>query len=374
MRVKSKITRKETLMRKKKFENSFMLSFKSISTKSEDDNRYITGYASTDKIDHVRDKITAEALMESEKDLLRPGTNTVFYNHDRDRPIGKVVSASYDGKGLLIKALISKASDVEDIWIKIKEKILSNFSVSFIPKKMSRVNDDNGNLLYYSLDKIELLEVSVVGLPCNMDANVTDVVGKKIPNNLEKITKKKSKGLRMKNAESSDKSKSLEETVKGLLPDLLKESQKSLMTEIAALVATEIEKNKAVPSEKAAPTTAPAAADTAAPAKSVDMDLVNAIVKALSETAPKVVETTKTVAEDKPSRKSIDEDTEVEELVKPSKKDLAIAASNGKMTVDIKNFINQSMNDSALYESLDEVEKSYVKNAYILIANDNGSF
>ena len=140
--------------------------------------RYIKGYAATKDKDRCDDIITIEALTKAKDDLLGVGARTVFLNHDRSKPIGKSVSTSIDTKGLIVKIAISMAKDVEDTWTKIKEGILNSLSIGGRYKKVQVERDEEGNPTAFKILELELMEVSVVGIPMNAQASIFDVVEK----------------------------------------------------------------------------------------------------------------------------------------------------------------------------------------------------
>jgi HK97 family phage prohead protease len=127
---------------------------------------HIVGYAATTDFDLQGDIITPEALKAASQDLLT--NSTVLLNHDIKRPIGKVTKAQFDKNGLLIDALIS--STEPDIIQKIKEGVLNKFSIrgevlerenKYIPE-LDRVAN--------VINKLTLLEVSLVSVPANPEA------------------------------------------------------------------------------------------------------------------------------------------------------------------------------------------------------------
>ncbi len=191
---------------------SFMQSAKS--AKEKGGKRICKGYATTETIDWVDDQVTMDAMKDARDHLLQPGTNTMFFNHDTDEAIGKVLKTALDKKGLFIECLISNAKDVDDIWTKIKEGILSNFSIRFIPVKVEVEKDEKGNIVAFKILKMRLLEVSVVGLPCNKDANITEVIGK----SMKLLSHKRSKTMT-----SKERKQTITGAVKELLPELVAE-------------------------------------------------------------------------------------------------------------------------------------------------------
>ena len=181
------------------------------SAKGSKNRRICKGYATTPTIDWVDDCVTLQAMKDAEGQLLEPGTNTMFFNHNTDIPIGKVLKTLTDAKGLFVECLISSAKDVNDYWTKIKEGILSNFSIRFMVKKVEIEKDDKGNVISFNIMKMQLLELSVVGLPMNRDANITEAIGKSM-----KLLNRRSKKMTLK-----EKKQAIADAVKELLPEMI---------------------------------------------------------------------------------------------------------------------------------------------------------
>ena len=136
----------------------------SIKAIEEDDVELkIAGYASTDALDRSSDKILATAWT---KGGLRNFQNNpiLLFNHDYNKPIGKVVEVNTDARGLKIKGVISKSAG--DVYNLVKEGVLSTFSVGFLIKDADYDKAADGLIV----KDAELLEVSVVSVPCNQDA------------------------------------------------------------------------------------------------------------------------------------------------------------------------------------------------------------
>ena len=136
----------------------FHITFKNVDV-SEDDDWIIEGYATTPDLDRDNEVIDEKAVTDS---LTRFMTNPIIlYQHDHNEPIGTILEAKYDRKGLKIKAKISKTE--QKIWTKIKEGILRAFSISALVidtvwdkvKKLTRIT------------KMDILEVSIVSVPAN---------------------------------------------------------------------------------------------------------------------------------------------------------------------------------------------------------------
>jgi len=130
--------------------------------------QYVEGYAATTDYDDQGDIITPEALKQSEGDLLE--RSTVLFNHDKERPIGKVEKATGDNKGLKIKVLISKAEP--DIWQKIKEGVINKFSIrgAILEANKEKVKQSGKEIWANIIKAMKLIEVSMVSVPANSEA------------------------------------------------------------------------------------------------------------------------------------------------------------------------------------------------------------
>lgn len=202
--------------------------------KASEDDRIVKGYATTPHVDWVKDSVTMEAIKKAKSHLLRKGTNTVFVNHDQDRPIGKVVDAIVDKVGLFITVLVSKAKDVEDYWTKIKEGIIGSFSIRFMAKVIELVRDNDGGIKRWEIKEMEILEVSFAPLPMNRTANITSVVGKSMKDLGHSDSKQKRRSNVMKKSDS--KTGAIAEIVKELVGQALDEKFKSHLEEIKGLL------------------------------------------------------------------------------------------------------------------------------------------
>ncbi|MGA1773146.1 MAG: HK97 family phage prohead protease [Flavobacteriaceae bacterium] len=142
----------------------------------------IAGYASTSAMDRSSDKILPDAWTKG--GLRNFELNPILlFNHNYDKPIGKVVEMTTDSKGLKIKGVISKAAG--DVYNLVKEGVLSTFSVGFMIKDADYDKSVDGLVV----KDAELLEVSVVSVPCNQDATFS--VAKSFKNQEEYLEFKK---------------------------------------------------------------------------------------------------------------------------------------------------------------------------------------
>lgn len=126
------------------------------------DSIYIEGYANTTCIDRSGDVITQDAWNNGIENYLK--NPIILAQHDHDEPIGRMVEHKVDSKGLWVKARISAAA--EDTFNLIKDGVLTTFSVGFIIK--DAMYDAVTDL--FVIKELELLEISVVSVPCNQDS------------------------------------------------------------------------------------------------------------------------------------------------------------------------------------------------------------
>jgi len=124
----------------------------------------IDGYASTVSVDRSADVILASAWNKSGGLNNYKANPILLFNHNYDKPIGKVVEMGTDNKGLRIKGIISKSAG--DVYNLVKEGVLTTFSVGFLIKDADYNKESDGLII----KDAELLEVSVVSVPCNQDA------------------------------------------------------------------------------------------------------------------------------------------------------------------------------------------------------------
>jgi HK97 family phage prohead protease len=158
--------------------NDFYFSLDIVKSGHEGKGFYIEGYAATKDLDRQGDIIVLDALKEAAIGLLEFG-NTVFFNHDYNRAIGRLDDAKVDNQGLWVKIYISQWE--EELRKKIEEGIISKFSIGGRLTAGERVSPTEAIHRFPYLktkpatpvnviSSMELFEVSVVGLPANCRA------------------------------------------------------------------------------------------------------------------------------------------------------------------------------------------------------------
>jgi len=156
--------------------------------KDKDSDFYVEAYASTTGLDRQGDIILTTALEEAATDLASINS-TAFYGHNYDlkNAIGKVVDAEVDNIGLKLKIYISSLAT--ELRTKIREGIISKLSIGgrviddeTITKdeavKRGLVKEDCPFDLIHIIKKLELYEVSFVGVPANPEAQVLQTLSK----------------------------------------------------------------------------------------------------------------------------------------------------------------------------------------------------
>ena len=124
----------------------------------------IKGYANTKDRDRVGDIVLPEAFKAQLPEFME--NPILLYMHDWDRPCGKIVKAEIDEKGLLIEAEITNANSAEDIRVMCKDGTLKTFSIGYNEIDADWDKETATNIV----SEIELLEISIVTIPCNTQA------------------------------------------------------------------------------------------------------------------------------------------------------------------------------------------------------------
>lgn len=142
----------------------------------------IKGYASTEALDRDNEIIKSSAFKDSLSDYFNVG-GVILFNHDRDKVVGKCLSAVVDEKGLFVEAEIF--TEDTEILKAIREGALRAFSVGFIADDV--VYSEKGERVYQSGD---LLEISVVSVPANTQATFEIIDNKKFTDVVEQKNEK----------------------------------------------------------------------------------------------------------------------------------------------------------------------------------------
>ena len=139
---------------------------------SANDPGLLTGYFSTfDNADSVGDVIRKGAFTKT----LKERKPRVLWYHDPTQPIGVVVDAWEDQKGLfgVIKLNLDTQKGLETYNL-YKSGAMDSFSIGFQLEKFEVISTKNGDKAY-DIKEVRLFEVSAVTFPANDQAVVSEV-------------------------------------------------------------------------------------------------------------------------------------------------------------------------------------------------------
>lgn len=135
-----------------------------------DDERVITGIATTPSVDRVGDVV--EPLGVQFKNPL-----VLLHQHDHDRPIGTVKFDKPTAKGVTFEARLPKIDEpgplkdrVDTAWGEVKNGLVRAVSIGFRPIEYSFI--ENGGIRF---SEIEVYELSLVSVPAQADAVISAI-------------------------------------------------------------------------------------------------------------------------------------------------------------------------------------------------------
>ena len=116
-----------------------------------------------------------------------------LYQHDMDKPLGKMVHLEEDDKGLVFEAHIPKTQLGKDVVELMKAGVITENSVGILP-----IQKEMGHDGYRHINEVKLFEISAVTLAANDQAMIMDVKGnvdpEKIANRYDKLAQLIRKG------------------------------------------------------------------------------------------------------------------------------------------------------------------------------------
>lgn len=140
-------------------------SFETKSFKKASNTLKIAGYANTVAKDRSGDVVTAEAWANGVENFRK--NPVLLFQHKHDCPIGRVDNIKVDKKGIFVEASVSEAAEKNHgIQTLIRDGALKSFSVGFRVKDGEYNRSDDS----MTITDVELLELSVVTVPCNQES------------------------------------------------------------------------------------------------------------------------------------------------------------------------------------------------------------
>jgi len=172
--------------------------FKSEKINKDDDFGFFSGYASTFQMDKEGDVIAPNAFDDS---IAKQDRLPLLWQHSSFDPIGSLEIKGKDQNGLIIEGRVNLGTSLgRDAFALIKAGDLNKMSIGALIKEAS--NNNNGGR---ELEKLDLMEVSVVTFPANEGAAINNVKSIKFDNceDINDIEKKlKQCGLSNKQSKS----------------------------------------------------------------------------------------------------------------------------------------------------------------------------
>lgn len=150
-------------------ELKFGLPVKIDDMKLSGDEWRVDGYASTFGDKDLGDDIVVAGAFD--RTLARGHKIRFLHSHRMEMVLGLPKSLTADTKGLLGQFKISRTRLGEETRVLLQDGALDSFSIGYVPKKFDFIEDGQVR----QLKDVELLEVSVVALPMNPNAIVTNV-------------------------------------------------------------------------------------------------------------------------------------------------------------------------------------------------------
>jgi hypothetical protein len=144
-------------------------------TKVDEEQRRVWGVATSDAIDSQGDILDYEASKAAVSDWMKIGN--IREMHDAKKSVGKAFDAQFDdvAKTITVGSYISKSDDGENTWIKIKEQILTGYSVGGSVKDsiVDKVAGADGvEKSVNRVTKWTMSELSLVDNPANPTAQI----------------------------------------------------------------------------------------------------------------------------------------------------------------------------------------------------------
>lgn len=156
------------------------IQYKSQAIDEMSDEGIIKGYASVfgnmDSDGDVIEKGAYTKTLNENKERIK-----FLWQHRMDKPLGKVMDISQDDRGVPFSAKISDTALGNDAKTLIKDGVLNEFSVGFMPIKYEEKTDSKGRYDGLIIREVKLYEFSLVTLAANDQAVMTDYKSKDKP-------------------------------------------------------------------------------------------------------------------------------------------------------------------------------------------------
>lgn len=145
---------------------------------------YVTGYISTKDIDLYNDLVTERGMADmlhqlKSKKIKLDVEHEAWRDNPNILPIGKIVEAKMDKKGIWVKAELNSASpSFKSVWESIKNGFIDAFSIAY--KATNAVKRIVNGIEVRLLNGLQLLNVALTGNPVNPSAKIMNVMTKSL--------------------------------------------------------------------------------------------------------------------------------------------------------------------------------------------------
>jgi HK97 family phage prohead protease len=136
-----------------------------IEVKDVDGERRITGYASRNTVDRMREIVLPSAF-EARLDVFKANP-VMLYMHDPSRVVGRWDVTEIRPDGLWVSGVLAKGvPDADMAWSLISQGMIKTLSIGF--RELD--GDFDADTEIYQIKQLELYEVSIVSIPANREA------------------------------------------------------------------------------------------------------------------------------------------------------------------------------------------------------------
>ena len=163
--------------------------------------RYVAGYASTVDLDRDKERMSKECLIDVNRQIDDDQIKTCFFNHNwYDWPVGQVAEHRIDDVGLHVKIELvddegdPAEEDLRKLYRRLDDGTIDSFSIGFLPLRKEMIYEEAPDkrgekpIKEVVIHQIKLLEISIVSIPCNQDAKITETSVKSLQSLLIPLT------------------------------------------------------------------------------------------------------------------------------------------------------------------------------------------